>query len=80
MRIQHDFEYAADYMEIADEFTDNDSEYQADVLNRIGLTFKIWSQDKTKTFTHVQLLEIAEQLDESGRWFINQLSDFVKEG
>ncbi len=78
MRIEHEFEYDAYYTEIADEFCANDSEYQAEVINSIGLQFKIWEQDKTRTTTHIQLLEIAEQLDEKGKWFIEELYDYMK--
>ena len=51
MKIEHKFEYDADYTEIADEFCANDSEYQADVINSIGLQFKIWEHDKTRPAT-----------------------------
>lgn len=80
MRIEHEFEYDAYHTEIADEFCAHDSEYQSDVINDIGLQFKIWSQDKTRTMTHIQILEIAEQLNDNGKWFINTLSDYVKGG
>jgi hypothetical protein len=78
MRIKHDFEYNAHWEEIADEFTAHDSDYQAQALNCIGLQFKIWSQDKTRTATHIQLLEIAEMLDDNGRWFVETLRDYMK--
>jgi len=77
MLIQQDFLYDADYEQIADEFCDHDSEYQANVLNNIGLQFKIWSNDRTKTMTHVQLLEIAEQLNDNGKWFVKTLCDYM---
>ena len=77
MKIEHEFEYDAYYTEIADEFCAHDSEYQAEVINNIGLQFKIWSQDKTRTATYIQLLEIAEQLDEKGKWFIKTLCDYM---
>lgn len=80
MRIIHAFEYKASYGEIANEFCENDSEYQAKALSIIGTQFKIWSQDKTRTMTHVQILEIAEQLNDDGKWFIETLSDYVKGG
>lgn len=80
MRIEHEFEYDAYHTEIADEFCDHDSEYQAGVINDIGLQFKIWSQDKKKTATYVQILEIAEQLSDNGKWFIETLSEYMKEG
>ena len=79
MRIEHDFEYPAHWTEIADEFCENDSEYQAEVFNNIGLQFKIWEQDKTRTSTHIQLLEIAEQLNDKGKWFINILHDYIED-
>ncbi len=79
MRIQHDFEYDAYCMDIADEFCAHDSEYQAETLNIIGQQFKIWSQDKKKTSTHLQLLEIAEQLSDNGKWFIKTLCDFMSD-
>lgn len=78
MKIKHEFEYDADYEEIADEFCDHDSEYQAEAINSIGLQFKIWEHDKTRTATHIQLLEIAEQLNEKGKWFIETLCDYIK--
>jgi len=78
MKIEHEFEYDAYYTEIADEFCAHDSEYQANVLNDIGLTFKIWSRDKTKTSTHIQLLEIAEQLNDNGKWFIDTINDYMR--
>lgn len=78
MRIEHEFEYDAYHTEIADEFCDHDSEYQAGVINDIGSQFKIWSQDKKKTATYVQILEIAEQLSDNGKWFIETLSEYMK--
>lgn len=78
MKIEHEFEYDAYYTEIADEFCAHDSEYQAGVINSIGLQFTIWSHDKTRTSTHIQLLEITEQLDEKGKWFIETLCDYMK--
>lgn len=78
MKIEHEFEYDAYYTEIADEFCENDSEYQANTINEIGLQFKIWSQDKKRTSTYIQLLEIAEQLSDNGKWFIQTLCDYMK--
>lgn len=78
MKIKHEFEYDAGYAEISDEFCTHDSDYQAEVINGIGLQFKIWSQDKTRTATYMQLLEIAEQLNEKGKWFIETLYDYMK--
>ena len=78
MRIEQAFEYDVYYTEIADEFCAHDSEYQAEAINSIALQFKIWSQDKIRTSTHIQLLEIAEQLDEKGKWFIETLYDYMK--
>ena len=78
MNIEHEFEYDAYYTEIADEFCAHDSEYQAEAINSIGLQFKIWEHDKTRTATHIQLLEIAEQLNEKGKWFIKTLCDYVE--
>jgi hypothetical protein len=77
MRIQHDFEYDADWSEIADEFCAHDSGYQSDALNSIGLQFMIWSHDKKRTFIHIQMLEIAEQLDDKGKLFIQTLCDYM---
>lgn len=77
MRIQKDFEYDAYYTEIAGEFCDHDSEYQANVLNEIGTQFKIWSQDKARSSTYIQLMEIAEDLDDNGKWFIETLCDYM---
>ena len=78
MRIEHSFDYNAYYTEIADEFCAHDSEYQAEVINSIGLQFTIWAHDKTRTSTHIQLLEIAEQLNDKGKWFIQTLCDYMK--
>lgn len=77
MRIQHDFEYDADWYEISDEFCAHDSDYQSNALNAIGLQFKVWSQDKKRNFTHIQMLEIAEQLNDNGKWFIQTLCDYM---
>lgn len=79
MRIEHEFEYDAYYTEIADEFCAHDSEYQANVLNEIGTQFKAWSQDRIKTSTYVQILEIAEKLSDNGKWFIETLCDFMSD-
>ena len=79
MKIEQHIEYDADYAEIADEFCDHDSEYQAEAINRIGLQFTIWAHDKRKmTGTYIQLLEIAEELNEKGRWFIKTLFDYME--
>lgn len=78
MKIEHEFEYDAYYTEIADEFCAHDSEYQAETINSIGLQFTIWAHDKTRTATHIQLLEIAEQLNDNGKWFIEALYDYTK--
>lgn len=79
MRIQHDFDYDAYWHEISDEFCAHDSEYQANALNAIGTQFKIWSQDKTKTSTYIQILEIAKQLNDNGKWFIKTLCDYMSD-
>ena len=79
MKIEHEFEYDAYYTEIADEFCAHDSEYQANVLNSIGLQFKIWAHDRKRTSTHVQFLEIAELLDEKGKWLIETLCDYMND-
>lgn len=78
MRIEHDFEYDAYYTEIANEFCAHDSEYQANFFNDIGEQFKAWSRDKTRTATYIQILEIAQQLNEDGKWFIDTLHDYMK--
>lgn len=79
MVIKKYFEYDLDWDEIADEFTANDSALQSQILNRIGETFKKWTKDKTRTVTYIQLLEIAEDLDDDGKWFINTLHDYIQE-
>ncbi len=79
MKIKKYFEYDADWDEIADEFTANDSAYQSQILNRIGETFKRWTHSKIQTATYIQLLEIAEDLDDDGKWFINTLHDYIQE-
>lgn len=78
MRIEHDFDYDVTYDELSDEFCAHDSEYQANFFNEVGLQFKIWSQDKTKTSTYIQLLEIAEQLNDNGKWFIKTLCEYME--
>lgn len=77
MKIEHSFDYDAYYTEISDEFCAHDSEYQANFFNEIGLQFKIWSQDKTKTATYIQILEIAEQLNDNGKWFVKTLCEYM---
>lgn len=77
MRIEYDFDYAAYSADIADEFCANNSEYQAEVLNDIGLQFKIWSQDKKRPSIYIQILEIAEQLSDNGKWFIKTLCEYI---
>lgn len=80
MIIKKYFEYDLDWDEIADEFTANDSALQSQILNRIGETFRKWSKDTTRTTTYIQLLEIAEDLDDDGKWFINTLHDYYSGG
>lgn len=80
MQIDLRFCYNARWNEISDEFCAHDSEYQAKVLNAIGTQFKIWSQDKTKTATYVQILEIAEQLNDNGKRFIKTLCEYMDGG
>ena len=80
MKIEHCFDYDAYWSELADEFCAHDSEYQANFFNEIGLQFKIWSQDKKKTATYVQILEIAEQLNDNGKWFIKTLCEYMNGG
>ena len=79
MIIKKYFEYDLDWDEIADEFTANDSALQSQILNRIGETFKKWAKDTTRTTTYIQLLEITEDLDDDGKWFINTLHDYIQE-
>lgn len=78
MKIKHEFCYNADADEIANEFCYNDSEYQADVFNAVGRLFYRWSKDKTRPFTHAQILEIVEQLDDKGEWFLKTLCELVE--
>lgn len=78
MRISHEFEYDADYEEVANEFCSHSSDYQADVINSIGTTFSNWTHDPKKTATHVQMLEIAEQLNDKGKWFIETLCEYMR--
>lgn len=78
MRIKA-FECDVDWYELFKEFCAHDSEYQARVFNAIGLQFKMWSQDKKRTATHVQMLEIAEQLNDDGKWFIRTLCEYMEE-
>jgi hypothetical protein len=80
MRIEHSFDYDAYWHELSDEFCAHDSEYQANVLNVIGTQFKAWAQDKKRTATYIQLLEIAEQLNDDGKWFIETLCEYMNGG
>lgn len=50
----------------------------SNVLNEIGMQLKIWSRDKKKTATYIQILEIAEQLNDDGKWFIKTLCDYIE--
>ncbi len=77
MKIKHEFEYDADADEIAGEFCEHSSDYQAETFNLIGLMFKIWSLDETKIASYMQILEIAEQLDKNGKWFIKTLCEYI---
>ena len=78
MRIERGFDYDVGWCELAEEYCRHDSAYQACVFNIIGEQFKAWSRDKTRTATYIQLLEIAQQLNEDGKWFINTLHDYMK--
>lgn len=80
MKIEHTFEYDVHHTEITEEFCAHDSEYQANVINGVGLQFKVWSQDKARAMTYVQMLEIAEQLNDFGKWFIKTLSEYAEGG
>ena len=77
MKIKQYFDYYPEWDEMAKEFMDNDSVYQAQTLNAIGDTFKRWTKNKEKTATHIQLLEIAEELDDDGRWFVKTLCEYM---
>lgn len=77
MKIKCEFYYSPDADEIADEFCDHSSDYQAEAFNLIGLMFKIWSLDETKIASYMQILEIAEQLDKNGKWFIRTLCEYI---
>ena len=77
MKIEHSFDYDAAYYEISDEFCTHDSTYQAEAFNEIGLQFKIWAHDPKRTATYVQMLEIAEQLNDNGKWFIETLCEYM---
>ena len=79
MKIEHSFYYNASCEELADEFCEHDSGYQTDVINNIGLQFNIWSKDKRCTGTYVQLMEIAEQLNDNGKWFVKTLYEYMTE-
>lgn len=79
MKIEHEFEYDVRCIEIAKEFCAHDSEYQAEAINIIGLQFKLWECDERRTGTHIQLLEIAEQLNGNGKWFIQTLCDYMED-
>ena len=77
MKLKCDIDYDANYDELSDEFCNHDSAYQAETINGIGLQFKIWSQDKTRTATYIQILEIAERLNDNGKWFIKTLCEYM---
>lgn len=77
MIIKKFFEYDLDWDEIADEFIANDSALQSQILNRIGETFKRWAKDEMRTATYIQLLEIAEDLDDDGEWFVKTLYKYM---
>lgn len=78
MRIEHSFEYDACWHEISDEFCAHDSEYQANALNAIGVQFKVWEKDPKRKSTYIQLLEITEQLNDNGKWFIQTLCEYIE--
>jgi len=78
MKIKQYFDYDPAWDEIADEFAKNESVYQAQALNRIGLRFKNWAKNGNNTSTYMQLLEIAEDLDDDGRWFIKTLCEYME--
>lgn len=80
MKIKHSFDYDVTCYELSDEFCAHDSLYQAETINEIGLQFKIWSLDKKKTATYIQILEIAEQLNYNGKWFIKILCEYMDGG
>lgn len=77
MKIKCEFNYTPDADEIADEFCAHGSDYQAEAFNSIALMFKIWSLDETKIASYMQMLEIAEQLDKNGKWFIKTLCEYI---
>lgn len=79
MEIEQKFNYEPHWWELADEFLEHDSEYQAKVINNIGFEFKIWSRDKARPLTYIQLLEIAEDLNDNGKWFIKTLCDYMSD-
>lgn len=80
MKIEHKFNYECEEEELAEEFCDHDSMYQAEVLNVIGVKFHKWTEDHAKTAVYVQMLDMAEQLDSYGKWFIKTLSEYMGEG
>lgn len=80
MKIEHKFNYECEDEELAEEFCDHDSMYQAEVLNIIGIKFHKWTEDHAKTAVYVQMLEMAEQLDGYGKWFIKTLYEYMGEG
>lgn len=80
MKIEHKFNYECEDEELAEEFCDHDSMYQAEVLNIIGVKFHKWTEDHAKTAVYVQMLEIAEQLDDYGKWFIKTLFEYMGKG
>lgn len=78
MKITHQFEYDALPIEIANEFCNKDSNEQSRTINYIGEAFDEWAHDPKKTATHIQMLEIAKNLNHKGRWFIETLCDYMR--
>ena len=78
MTIKPTIEVVINHGDLADEFCKRDSEYQASAINSIARQFREWTRDPNRTATHVQMLEIAEQLSDDGKWFIRTLSEYTE--
>ena len=77
MRISPALKYSVDYEDVANEFCNFSSCYQADAINLIGTTFSNLAHDPKRTATQIQMLEIAEQLNDKGKWFIETLCEYM---
>jgi hypothetical protein len=78
MTIKPTIEVVINHGDLADEFCKRDSEYQASAINSIARQFRGWTRDPNKTATYVQMLEIAGQLNDDGKWFIRTICEYAE--